>query len=557
MSTARFNPLNFCLSRKNCTFGGKKITEEKCNELFKLVTFTSIAGENKIKGLPKRAGNYVINTSNYDDFLRFVANLDVESAEYCFSETPLYRHLPEWTEKDEDGKMYSNWNANAYRKMFFDLDMKEDLADSLGVEGVNKVWAQIIEHMENVIYKWVVEPNIERSNSDKLDKYIVCSRKDKAHKLHIIFPGLIVNANYALALTNILRESILNDEDIPESVRESVEKPNGIIDDQPQLYGGSLRILYTCKPGCEVIKNGKLVSGYYDVDRKRSNYDGLPTSDTVEGRIELLKLTSITTNASECNWDPEVCYEEEDDIVFVKDQAVEYRPIDQYIKLRVKNSVKSNSSSGAKFDDTNGYTIECKDEEFTLALLNNLNPERYRHYSTQFPIVRFLRNIGRRDLAHELFKKYDPKYSQEEVNGMYNPHQSEKVIRIGSVIIWSKQDNPEKHKEIMAKWRAKQRKPVPIPVEPKTGVDALFDEVYEEDYTRPLQLVFGEFDSEIHESECDADEPQAFMVKAGTGTGKTSRAMEAIIQLIDRGYKRMLMIIPRVALTYGSFGAYD
>jgi len=94
-----------------------------------------------------------------------------------------------------------------YYKLFFDLDMKDDIIKKI-IENnenfkINKFWNYIIKNIDEVLKYYINDFNFE---------YIYSFRADNEYKLHLYYPKIIVNSSIALTIRDKLIKNLMADD---------------------------------------------------------------------------------------------------------------------------------------------------------------------------------------------------------------------------------------------------------------------------------------------------------------------------------------------------------
>lgn len=164
-----------------------------------------------------------------------------------------------------------------YYKLIIDLDFKDDdRFKAVSRFDVNKLTDSIMSAFIETLGYFV-------EDSELYDKYIY-SDKSEGNGVHIYFPELIVNNNFARAVRSHVIECLLRDKKYKEIDQETWKN----IIDGSLYYGTGMKLMF------QTVKKA-----YYKVNPEKSTLKGLSTE-----RKHLLELTRIRTPSTSYNFTP-------------------------------------------------------------------------------------------------------------------------------------------------------------------------------------------------------------------------------------------------------------
>jgi hypothetical protein len=392
-----------------------------------------------------------------------------------------------------------------YFKLFwdFDIDTKHrKLFQKFENINMPMFWMFIISKLLEVLKAFIIEKN------DKTFKYIYSDRTDINHKIHVYFPNIILNSEYCLILRSELIKTLiknnkynLTEEDYKLIIDASVFKANG------------LRLLFQCKPHQK---------GYYKINPGLSTIKKIPKT-----KEEQLKLTSIRTSRFTPN------------VKFVNYEKFDMPLIEvekEKSKIKEKQELTTVDPEAIKRIRETNY-----DMNLITKLANNLSIQRVTNYETWFQFCFLCRNYGWVDLAHEISKKAK-NYDKQAVNTLLNSNAKGKLFTIGSLMYWSKKDNPKEHQKILDENDAAKILSKELEYKQTDKFEKYANEVYESDFVHSLDL----------------DTYDTFIIKAATGTGKTEKIIEAITKLVkDKDNDAITVLASRIVLAINIYGRFQ
>jgi hypothetical protein len=451
---------------------------------FNLYSYASKQNVN-FTSMGKQAGNFSMDKKGVQKMYEVIAKGNLDS--FCMVE----RKTP-------------------YFKLFFDLDNKK-MDKQFKKINEKKFWSYCTKTIVTVLKKFIVE---EKTTF----QYIYSTRTDTTHGLHLYFPNIVINSEYAMLLRNQIVKQLIEEEVYKNLTREDYEQ---IVDDS--VYkGNGLRLLFQKKYNKDTKKQEK---GDYIIDVKSSTVKKIPTK-----KVDQLSLTSIRSARNTPN------------VKFIVDEKREL-PLLDILKEKtiIKEKQKKKEDTPLEPVDVKGLQ-ECNiDMDLVKQFVHNLSLKRITTYSTWLRFIFLCRNYGWSELAHEISKKAK-NYSAKAVNSILKSPAKGKLYTIGSLLYWSKMDNPEKHNKIrqqndMCKLTTKQ-----LTCDHKDNFEKYADEVYENEFVNELDL--ENFDT--------------FIIKAATGTGKTERIISSINKLV-KGKKadRITLLASRILLAINIHGRFQ
>nr|QBK88687.1 MAG: DNA primase [Mimivirus LCMiAC01] len=313
-----------------------------------------------------------------------------------------------------------------YYILFWDFDINDKtnkhkiscMLDYFNDNEINfrKFWKYIIKYIIKALQYYI-------SGEDDLYEYIYSNRSDKIkHKLHIYFPNIIVNNEYALTIRNKALEYVRNNNiyNIPEKYL------NQILDGSVFKANG-LRLMYQSK---SKILNGTFQHNYYKINKKKSTCKNIS-----DDKVKQLQLVSLKCDASNINFRKKIV----NGIVLIdKDVIINHKKKANFSKVMHGNKV---------------LLKDTYDQEYIRELAYNLSATRLHYYNTWLSLMFLFGNYGWCDLAHEISKK-DNKYNKYYINKlMQNGCATEDPYTVSSLEYWSHVDNPEQHLKIIQKYK--------------------------------------------------------------------------------------------------------
>ena len=275
--------------------------------------------------------------------------------------------------------------------LFYDLDM--DLVTLSLIPNIDIFWDNLIKTIQKAILYYAVEVNVKYIYSDRSDK--------KVNKLHIYFPGVIVDNVHALCIRSKVLELLGNSKiDYSKILDASVYKSNG------------LRLMYQRK---------RYERGYYKINHKLSTWSDIPKS-----RLERMLLLSLKTDHKSINF-----------------KLSHSLPV---IKKKVKKvkKVKNISIINTSLDSPDDINVA-----YITDLFNNLSASRLDSYGNWIKCLMLCRNHGLVNLAHSISSR-SSKYNATEVNKIIRNRKSiNNPLTIKSLESWSKADNLLNHIKIL------------------------------------------------------------------------------------------------------------
>jgi hypothetical protein len=379
-----------------------------------------------VYGQCKDGGNY--RFPNPNDLYNFILN-SKWAMKYCFAEL-----------------------KTEYFKLFYDLDIDQDVLDYLTEHTENFNMDQFWNYLIRFI---IIGLKYYIDDDEQTFGYIFSDRLDKNYKLHLYFPNIILHGPFALTIRYKIINLILEDG----SYNLTFEHLNKIFDSCVYEANG-IRLLFQ-------VKKDEMLG--YEINFKKSTYlrnlrkTKRDVYDNIRNdRVEQLKTVSIRTLETDTNfW---LTYNNENFPLLYVD-ADDYA--DKFLRNKGSKGNKNNGQNNIK-----NYKI--KDEAFKLKydkqknkifdLLNNLSKVRLSAYETWSKVVFLCKNYIKngnpemREVAHNISKNGDG-YTYQSVENIINSNDNDTdKLTIGSLIMWSKEDNPEKHKEILKKYSFKPLK---------------------------------------------------------------------------------------------------
>jgi len=393
-----------------------------------------------------------------------------------------------------------------YFKLFWDFDISDDLLPKFKKINIPDFWNYMITILLAVLRSFII------AKDNKTFSYIYSDRTDINHKIHLYFPNIVLNSEYCLLLQKEFIRELMEDDryDL------TAEEYNKIIDTSVFKANG-IRLLFQKK---------KNQTGYYTINTKKSTITRIP-----EDKSQQLTLTSIRSARNSIN--VELIMDEDQELPLL-DILKEKREIKQKIKYET-NQLDADPEEIKMMDN---YDFDMKIVE---QLANNLSEKRIRDYPTWLQFVFLCRNYGWTELAHRISQKVS-NYSKNAVNKVLHSKAKGKLFTIGSLLYWSKSDNPKQHFQIVASNDMSQLKTEKIISNEKITFDKYADLVYEENYVQSLDL----------------DQYNTFIIKAATGTGKTEKIIESINNLVQtKKADRITVLASRIILAINIYGRFQ
>ena len=360
-------------------------------------------------------------------------------------------------------------NTNSFASNFCFVDMKTeyfilfwdfDIDDKVKFNDITSLQFFTTNHIDyDAFWKYVIKYVLKAIRyyikpKKSICKYIYSDRSDKMkYKLHLYFPNIIVNSNYAIAIRNKVLELLLEN-NIYNVAKEHLDK---ILDCSVYKNFG-LRFMYQRKVG---------ESGYYKINKTLSTYKKIP-----KDKIKQLQLTSLKTSATNINFEKKVCKKR-----VLLDEDV--KKIDDKKKKRTSTKPKNKNVVINK----NIVLLEdTYDHKYVTALVDNLSMDRIQKHETWIKLMLMLGNYGWSDLAHKTSKR-------DTVSGHYKPYEVDKLMQKGcnttdpltvdSLKYWSEIDNNEEHLKILEKYDSTD-------IEKCFKIDMLNNNTFSDDYIDAL-----------------------------------------------------------------------
>ena len=349
--------------------------------------YTIVSGNKSLSDPRFKIKDYRVSDFNYN-YLSFGR---VTGKYYIESKVDLYKSILE-------GELHDHCLIDLksdYYPLFYDLDM--DLVTLSSIPNIRIFWDNLVKTIQEAILYYVDKVNVNYIYSDRSDK--------KANKLHIYFPGVIVDNVHAMCIRSKVLELLDNTSiNYNKIVDASVYKSNG------------LRLMYQRKRG---------EKGYYKVNRKLSTWSDIPKS-----RLERMLLVSLKTDCTSINFN-----------------LSHNLPV---IKKKVKKTKKKTIINQPTNSPTNSPTnINLA---YITELFNNLSPSRLDSYDSWIKCLMLCRNHGLVNLAHSISSR-SSKYDAAEVDKiMSKQRRISNPLTIRSLESWSRADNISNHVKIVDKY---------------------------------------------------------------------------------------------------------
>jgi hypothetical protein len=429
---------------------------------------------------------------NYPDkrmLYSFVANADPVTRDmYCISE-----------------------RVGQYFQFFVDLDLDDSFVQVLLLNDSKFIMYEFWKKIINVIIQTLKDNLIPLDSTDMEHyyDYIYSHKENKENKVHLYFPNIIVNQQYAICIANLCTKTIKST--FGDFIASIIDK---VYDKSP--YTGSMRLLYQRKCGdilpydlvperstC-IVPDAK---EYYTLTRKTRVLTNKKMSRIAEIRMKYLMLVSVNQGHKELN-----CQTVNKSLIEIELSTTSYKEIKtkniitkiernndvitvdvDYSEITIESCLKEMEKKLQLQDDLTLYTdyksllelIVHKrpkivvNVKFIYDLANNLSSKRLDQFVYWRNFVLFCHNYGLHELAHLISQKYASEEDSEEwtlpsgktivVNSKYNPEMIDKLLNVHhncndsnkvcncklislfTIIRWSKEDNLAEHNKILMK----------------------------------------------------------------------------------------------------------
>lgn len=407
-----------------------------------------------------------------------------------------------------------------YFILFFDFDIDKYLP--------NKETVNILDFTNFLINNILKTLNHYFILDECENSYIYSDRDDK-HNFHLYFPKIIINQHYALTIRKKVIEYIMLDNKF------NLEKDTyeHIIDSAVYENAG-LKLLFQIKPH---------ETGYYKINIERSTYKKISTN-----KIDQLKLTSIRTNNKSANVD--FALNEHDYPLIIADIEQNYTPVINITNTsKTTKNLKQNTKNdklNESIDDVNNYKFRLDiPEDMMRDLFNNLNVKRYEVFSEWIKIMFLCINYGLYELGHEVSKKCPQKYDKDYIDQLYSNKKNtahKNPITCGSLFFWSKQDNPERHKQIIKQHYEKGFFRQIIPIYADEFLNISYCKRYNEKFVKPLNW----------------NKYRSFVIKSALGTNKSGECIKSITDITEsEPIDRISCMASRVVLCSDLFNRFN
>jgi hypothetical protein len=383
----------------------------------------------------KYTGNYYFNDPKF--LHRYIVSRPQEANRFCLSEV-----------------------VTEYFRYFIDCDMntatlnyfKQKYGDGYNYE---IFWDYVINLLIKVLREYI-------EINQNMIEYLYCVKEGSPYKIHLHFPNIIMNAQYARAIRQqLINKIILND---IYSIKDYV---GDIIDGKP--YTTSLRLLNQKKCGEKAA---------YDINVKKStyknkymfDYDKLTTKLRTYGltdveneryariKFNFLYITSIATIDNKINFIMTVNEQGHNklDCIFIdKRKCITKRNTNdktkcdddlichEYLDTNNNVIVKEKTTIGdlvKKIDFSKDVNNIDADNKVTITmvthgkstfkittsllekLLLNISVTHIKKYPFWIRLMFFLKNYGLRSIAHQLCSIFPDTYNKDEIDDIFDKH---------------------------------------------------------------------------------------------------------------------------------------
>lgn len=379
-----------------------------------------------------------------------------------------------------------------YYKFMIDIDLKKEYEKLIPkpIELIDYVLSKFIDALKTLI----VSPNINYIYSDKPEGY----------GIHVYFPFIILNNEFACAIHVLCRHLCiqdnkfnLNEEDWNKIIDISVGKQNG------------LRMLYNRRKIDQP-------NNYYKVNLDKTTYVFKNKNDMKEH----IQACFYRTNEDKFNFEP---VEVDNSLLYKKYNANTFKI--KSANKKVNKNVKKKLFLLNTDKLENDYKIEMISE-----LLNILAIKRLSEYESWLNVIFYCRNYSLFDMAIKISKKSTGKFDDNTIDiikNIFSKPIPENHITHGSLFEWCYNDNYEAYKNIFLKYN----------LEPKLKISHSDDFLLHNFNNYKLE-VFKESEKYISDKfiqkACnyidnnDENTKRCFILHCFTGTGKSTACAKII-----------------------------
>ena len=337
-------------------------------------------------------------------------------------------------------------------------------------------------------------------NNDEI-KYIYMDRNDKSN-FHIIFPNIILNKYQAQTIRVKVLENIMENN----AYRLTIETYEDIIDEAVFIYSG-LKPIYQKKPH---------ENFYYEINKEKSTYKKIP-----DNKIGRLQVTSIRRPDKCANVNLQIDDNGFPLLLFDQEKLNNNKKPKSFIK----KTKKDNDVDILNNDEDNENDV-CKlaldiPENMLKDLFDNLSAKRYSEFLSWIKIMFICINYRLRLLEHEVSMKCPKKYDKNEIEELFKKNKRSadhaNPITTNLLFMWSKEDNPKKHEEIINRYKIDgYYKEVSYTVINEL-VHLKYATMYESDFVKPFDIT-----------------DKSFILKSSLGTNKTGECIKAITDISEK-----------------------
>ena len=300
-------------------------------------------------------------------------------------------------------------NKTKYFKMYWDFDFKYDKEPEIymGFSDQHEIITQYI-------LNYIIDTLNGTLHLSKSDLQYIWAEKNKSFGYHIYFPNIIVNKELHIWIYEKTCEKIYNDK----------KYPNKLIDKifDKCIKSNGLRLFY-------YVNNGNF---YFPVPNKSTyKFDSEPDKH--------FHLCILNTNFDTYNFNLKIHADLIYKNIFIEDKKIE------------KKSINSNN-----IIDIKTFDIEDK-KDLILGLTKCLNMDKIDEYNNWISLVYMFKNFGMYNDFIELSKK-SKKFNNKSISIIDKIFKNKttpkdvKIITIGTLIEWAKEDNLDLTNKIFSKY---------------------------------------------------------------------------------------------------------
>ena len=360
---------------------------------------------------------------------------------------------------------------------FYLYDTKEDLITSI-----------IIKSIEEVLKNVFIEPNCE---------YVYCDKSDGTHGVHLYYINIIVNNEVSSYLYKLILNLCLNNTKIK----------------MPLLCWQKII------DACTTNSNGLRMPFFYKNGSYYKPNNELSTCKIPDDIKEISKLCLIRTNNTEIQ---PMIKDEIDKSNFTTTKIVK--------TIKIKDDIIDIDDTIDELDDNDIIKIDNDKKILIIKLLNVLSVDRLDDYNKWIHVIMLCKNYNLKKEAIEISKKsnkYDSN-SPKIINNIFRTKKHNKLLKIGTLIMWCKEDNEIATGDILSdNFNNKMKLKI-------NNIDDYLLNNYKDTYDRVINSKY--IDDETIDIICDkiiTEDVRTVLIHSPTDSGKTTCVNKIINKYMD------------------------